>query len=193
MLLCQPKHVPHLQALKTASALVDTAHALRPYRGRRCRLKAGAALLLVGAALAGVWQVPAVRLPLVAAATRLHVWLQQIPGFLESLSLIFMVELGDKTFFIAALLAMRFGKLLSFAGSVLSLGFMTVISVIIGTALGKVPQFVNSSLPIGQYLGAALLFFFGARRPHRAMHSATPAITVNGPNVDLAYSSLCHA
>lgn len=128
-----------------------------------CRVKTAGALLLVGAALAGLWQVPDVRMPVVASATRLQVWLQQIPGFLESFSLIFMVELGDKTFFIAALLAMRFGKLLSFAGSVLSLGFMTVVSVAIGNLLGQVPQFVNSSLPIGQYLGAALLFFFGAR------------------------------
>jgi hypothetical protein len=37
-------------------------------------------------------------------------------GFLAAFSLIFASELGDKTFFIAALLAMRMGKWVSFIG-----------------------------------------------------------------------------
>lgn len=43
-------------------------------------------------------------------------------------SLIFMSELGDKTFFIAALLAMRCGKWVSFIGSTAALAAMTVSS-----------------------------------------------------------------
>ena len=39
---------------------------------------------------------------------------------------------------------------------------MTMISVGIGCAFAQVPQFVDSSLPIQQYVGAALLFYFGA-------------------------------
>lgn len=43
-------------------------------------------------------------------------------------SLIFLSELGDKTFFIAALLAMRCGKWVSFVGSTAALAAMTVRS-----------------------------------------------------------------
>ena len=60
------------------------------------------------------------------------------------------------------LLAMRVGKAISFVGSVAALGLMTVISVGIGCAFAQVPQFVNSTLPIQQYAGAALLAYFGA-------------------------------
>lgn len=44
-------------------------------------------------------------------------------------SLIFFSELGDKTFFIAALLAMRCGKWVSFVGSTGALAAMTVSGV----------------------------------------------------------------
>ncbi len=44
-------------------------------------------------------------------------------------SLIFLSELGDKTFFIAALLAMRCGKWISFIGSTAALAAMTVRDV----------------------------------------------------------------
>lgn len=38
-------------------------------------------------------------------------------GFFAAFSLIFLSELGDKTFFIAALLAMRCGRTISFLGA----------------------------------------------------------------------------
>lgn len=82
-------------------------------------------------------------------------------GFFASLSLIFASEIGDKTFFIAALLAMRYGKLLSFLGSVSSLSLMTVISVVIGYAVQRVPSVVESSEIFGKYLSAASLLYFG--------------------------------
>lgn len=72
-----------------------------------------------------------------------------------------MSELGDKTFFIAALLAMRVGRAIAFFGSVISLGFMTVISVGIGLLFAQVPQFIDQSSSVGQYIGAALLAYFG--------------------------------
>lgn len=82
-------------------------------------------------------------------------------GFIEGFSLIFMSELGDKTFFIAALLAMKVGKAVSFFGSTAALTVMTVISVSIGVMCAQVPAFIHSSIPVGEYLGAALLVFFG--------------------------------
>lgn len=82
-------------------------------------------------------------------------------GCLAAFALIFASEIGDKTFFIAALLAMRVGKWLSFTGSVAALSLMTFISVAIGVVFKNVPDRLSSTLPIGQYLGAALLVYFG--------------------------------
>ena len=59
-------------------------------------------------------------------------------GFLAAFSLIFLSEIGDKTFFIAALLAMKLGKWVSFLGSLTSLSVMTVISVVIGVVFSRV-------------------------------------------------------
>lgn len=84
-------------------------------------------------------------------------------GFLAAFSLIFLSEIGDKTFFIAALLAMKLGKWISFLGSLASLSVMTVISVGIGAIFSKVPDALKSSIPIGELAGIALLFFFGAK------------------------------
>lgn len=84
-------------------------------------------------------------------------------GCLAAFALIFLSELGDKTFFIAALLAMKVGKLLSFAGSVAALSFMTFISVGIGMVFSKVPDQFHSTAPIGQYAGIALLIYFGVK------------------------------
>lgn len=51
-----------------------------------------------------------------------------IHGFLASLSVILVSELGDKTFFIAAIMAMRHPRLVVFAGAIGALGLMTVLS-----------------------------------------------------------------
>lgn len=84
-------------------------------------------------------------------------------GFFAAFSLIFASEIGDKTFFIAALLAMRCGKWISFLGSITALSLMTVVSVAIGYAVKSVPAVVKSSEVFGQWLGAALLVYFGIR------------------------------
>jgi putative Ca2+/H+ antiporter (TMEM165/GDT1 family) len=84
-------------------------------------------------------------------------------GFFAAFSLIFASEIGDKTFFIAALLAMRCGKMISFIGSTAALAVMTVISVAIGYAVKSVPSAVKSSEVYGQWAGAALLLYFGVR------------------------------
>ena len=80
-----------------------------------------------------------------------------------SFALIFVSELGDKTFFIAALLAMRYGKLIAFTGSVAALATMTVVSVAIGRIFHHVPASLTSSLPLGEYAAAAMLLVFGLR------------------------------
>lgn len=60
-------------------------------------------------------------------------------GFTKAMSLVFMAELFDKTFFVAMLLAMRTSKLFAFNSSVAALGVMSFISGAIGSFLGKIP------------------------------------------------------
>ena len=82
---------------------------------------------------------------------------------MAAFSLIFLSEIGDKTFFIAALLAMRLGRWIAFAGSVSALAAMTIISVGIGAVFRNVPDALKSSLPIGEVAGIALLVYFGIK------------------------------
>eukprot|EP00798_Chlamydomonas_sp_ICE-L_P013823 gene13823-19740_t len=84
-------------------------------------------------------------------------------GFLAAFSLILLSEIGDKTFFIAAILAMKVGRALSFFASLTSLSLMSVISVGIGCVFSKVPDALKSSVPVGELAGIALLVFFGIR------------------------------
>lgn len=45
----------------------------------------------------------------------------------------------------------------------MSLSVMTLVSVGIGLTFSRVPEFMKSSLPIGEWAGAALLVYFGLR------------------------------
>lgn len=66
------------------------------------------------------------------------------PGFLHafvaSLSLIIVSELGDKTFFIAAILAMKGSRTIVFVASMLALGIMTVLASALGVATTVIPR-----------------------------------------------------
>lgn len=62
-------------------------------------------------------------------------------AFLFSISMIIVSEIGDKTFLIAALMAMRHPRLLVFSASAASLFIMTILSGIVGrTFTSLVPQ-----------------------------------------------------
>jgi putative Ca2+/H+ antiporter (TMEM165/GDT1 family) len=84
-------------------------------------------------------------------------------GFTAAFGLIFVSEIGDKTFFIAALLAMRRGRAVVMAGAVSALALMTGISVALGRLFTRLPDSFASSLPLGEYCAAALLLFFGVK------------------------------
>lgn len=84
-------------------------------------------------------------------------------GFTAAFSLIFVSEIGDKTFFIAALLAMQYKKGLVLLGSMGALSLMTVLSVIIGRIFHSVPAQFQTTLPVGEYAAIALLMFFGLK------------------------------
>jgi putative Ca2+/H+ antiporter (TMEM165/GDT1 family) len=90
-------------------------------------------------------------------------------GLLPAFSLIFLSEVGDKTFFIAALLAMKLGRAVAFLGSMAALATMTAISVAIGAVCSRVPEALRSSLPVGEIAGTLLLVAFGVRALREAL------------------------
>lgn len=82
-------------------------------------------------------------------------------GFFQAFSLVFVSEIGDKTFFIAALLAAKTSRLISFAGSVGALAIMTVLAVLLGLAFHSVPSVFTSGLPLDDIIAAAAFLYFG--------------------------------
>lgn len=65
-------------------------------------------------------------------------------AFTTSLLLITVSELGDKTFFISAILSMRHSRRVVFAGAIAALALMTTISVLLGQAVALLPNgYVN--------------------------------------------------
>lgn len=84
-------------------------------------------------------------------------------GFTAAFTLIFVSEIGDKTFFIAALLAMQYEKGLVLLGSMGALALMSILSVVIGRIFQSVPAQFQTTLPIGEYAAVTLLMFFGLK------------------------------
>ena len=80
-----------------------------------------------------------------------------VHGFVASLSVIIVSELGDKTFFIAAIMAMRHARLTILSGAVSALAFMTIMSTTLGYAVTIIPR-------VYTYYGSSLLFaLFGLK------------------------------
>ncbi|XP_073220422.1 GDT1-like protein 1, chloroplastic isoform X1 [Cicer arietinum] len=87
-------------------------------------------------------------------------------GFASAFLLIFFSELGDKTFFIAALLAARNSAGVVFLGTFGALAAMTVISVGLGRTFHYVDEllpfrFGETDLPIDDIAAVCLLVYFG--------------------------------
>lgn len=79
-------------------------------------------------------------------------------GFCKSLVVILVTEIGDKTFFIAAVLAMRHGRFVVYAGAMMALALMHVLSAFMGFAL---PSILPRSYT---HVASALLFlYFGLK------------------------------
>lgn len=90
-------------------------------------------------------------------------------GFTAAFTLIFVSEIGDKTFFIAALLAMQYEKGLVLLGSMGALALMSILSIIIGRIFQSVPAQFQTTLPIEEYAAVALLLFFWPKINKRRM------------------------
>jgi len=61
-------------------------------------------------------------------------------AFVASISVILVSEIGDKTFFIAAIMAMRHSRLTVFAGALSALFLMTILSATLGWATQIIPR-----------------------------------------------------
>jgi putative Ca2+/H+ antiporter (TMEM165/GDT1 family) len=84
-------------------------------------------------------------------------------GFLQAFLLILVSELGDKTFFIAGLLAAKYGRFISFTGSLGALSVMTVISTVLGQLFHAVPSSLTQGVPFDDYIAIAAFTYFGVK------------------------------
>ncbi|KAL7729081.1 hypothetical protein ACLKA6_019906 [Drosophila palustris] len=80
-----------------------------------------------------------------------------IDAFTASISVILLTELGDKTFFIAAIMAMRHPRLIVFGGAIAALALMTVLSCVFGLAANFIPKIYT------YYISTALFLIFGLK------------------------------
>eukprot|EP01134_Creolimax_fragrantissima_P002172 CFRG2172T1 len=78
-------------------------------------------------------------------------------AFVASTSVIVVSELGDKTFFIAAILAMKHSRLIVWSGAISALGLMTVLSAGMGWVITIIPRVYTF------YASTVLFFVFGIK------------------------------
>ena len=90
-------------------------------------------------------------------------------GFYQAFSLVFISEIGDKTFFIAGLLAMKTSRLVSYLGSMGALAAMTILSVLIGQIFHAVPSGIAQGLPFDDIAAIAAFTFFGLKTLKEAL------------------------
>uniref|UniRef100_A0A7S2Y4R4 GDT1 family protein n=1 Tax=Entomoneis paludosa TaxID=265537 RepID=A0A7S2Y4R4_9STRA len=90
-------------------------------------------------------------------------------GFYQAFSLVFVSEIGDKTFFIAGLLAMKTSKFVSFLGSIGALAVMTVLSVLIGQIFHAVPSGFADGIPLDDVAAVLAFAFFGFKTLKEAL------------------------
>lgn len=84
--------------------------------------------------------------------------LDQYHSFVMSVAMIIVSEIGDKTFLIAALMAMRYSRLVVFSAAFSSLAVMTILSGIVGHAL---PTLLSQR--VTQFLASVLFVVFGVK------------------------------
>ncbi|XP_041975571.1 transmembrane protein 165 isoform X2 [Aricia agestis] len=80
-----------------------------------------------------------------------------LQGFIASISVVIVSELGDKTFFIAAIMAMKHPRFIVFTGAISALVFMTILSAAFGWVATVIPRVYT------HYISAALFAIFGIK------------------------------
>jgi len=79
-------------------------------------------------------------------------------AFGESFAVILATEIGDRTFFIAAIMAMRHSRLIVWLGAAAALAVMTILSTLVGHVA---PLLIPRTYT--QYAAAGLFLFFGVK------------------------------
>jgi Ca2+/H+ antiporter, TMEM165/GDT1 family len=87
-----------------------------------------------------------------------------LTAFTAGLLLITVSELGDKTFFIAAILAMRHSRRLVLIGVTAALAAMTIISVVAGQAVSFLPKLYIHYAEIVLFIGFGIKLLYDANR-----------------------------
>lgn len=102
-----------------------------------------------------------------------------LTAFTAGLLLITISELGDKTFFIAVILAMRHSRRLVFVGAIAALAAMTVLSVLVGQAVSILPQTYIHHAEIALFLGFGLKLLYEASKmpPGKECEEAEEALS----------------
>lgn len=90
--------------------------------------------------------------------------LQPLHSFCLSLTMILFSEIGDKTFLVAALMAMKHDRMVVFSAAFAALITMTILSAFLGHA---VPALIPKNLT--SFMAAGLFFVFGARMLREGM------------------------
>ncbi|KAH9420815.1 putative divalent cation/proton antiporter TMEM165 [Dermatophagoides pteronyssinus] len=83
-----------------------------------------------------------------------------IHGYIASFSVIIVSELGDKTFFIAAIMAMRHSRLKVFAAAMFAILIMNTLAVLMGMATTVIPPVVIKYVSSGLFLIFAIKMFY---------------------------------
>jgi len=90
-----------------------------------------------------------------------------LSAFTAGLLLITVSELGDKTFFIAMLLAMRHSRRLVFVGAIAALAAMTVLSVLMGQVVSLLPKTPLHIAEIVLFVGFGFKLLYDASQMSR--------------------------
>jgi putative Ca2+/H+ antiporter (TMEM165/GDT1 family) len=102
--------------------------------------------------------------PLIYAATEISTHDSSIfTSFTTTFLTILVCEIGDKTFFLAMIMAMKYNKLVVFIGSWGALAIMTVLSAVFGKVIfSLIPKFYTNLIV------TLLFFYFGAKLIYEA-------------------------
>jgi len=133
---------------------------------RRRRTLGAVALVLLPIALAD----DAVAAATVASSSSMFSMKGFGEAFMASIGVIFGTELGDKTFFIAAIMSMRHPRFTVWFGAVSALAAMTVLSTIVGHVA---PMLLPPALT--HYAAVWLFFVFGARMLNESRQASNAA------------------
>ncbi|KAK9791586.1 hypothetical protein WJX73_005176 [Symbiochloris irregularis] len=98
---------------------------------------------------------------------------ETLEGFLKSWGMILASEIGDKTFFIAAIMAMKHSRLTVFSGAISALAAMTILSAALGWAA---PNLLSKS--VTHWAAIVLFMAFGLR----SLYDAFFGETAEGPS-----------